>query len=377
MHYNNVQMKADKKQIVICGNYGIGNLGDEAILDGLIRLSETCWPGAEICVLSSNPRQTAPEHGIKAVQMFPAGLKSTLKFWLSGQFWPTVRAARRADLVILGGGGLFTDEKWRAVWIWAVQVWWFRMLRRPYVCLAQSVGPLRTRSGRFLARRVFRGARLCTLRDAQSAELLRELGVKKVTVFADAVFALGYEAPRAINIQQYAVLSLREWGNNPAWLAVAGAVDWLWREQGLRTIFIPFQESGDDDKLAYQKVKSLLSEKPAMEMKTVDDYKQALEMIGRSRLVLGMRLHSLIFAALFCRPFVGISYSSKVRAMTLELGMENFCLDFDKLSSEELIAALKQIFAQEKQLVGGLEQKKLQLTYRFFEHEKALRDLIS
>lgn len=388
-----MQMKGDKKRIVICGNYGSGNLGDEAILDGLIRLCETCWPGAEISVLSSNPPLTEREHGVTAVWRLPAGLKSALKFWLGGQYWSTLRAVCRADLAILGGGGLFTDEKWRAVWIWTVQAWWFRLLRLPYVCLAQSVGPLSTRSGRWLTRRVFRQAKLCTVRDQQSAGVLRELSVKAVTVLTDAAFALGYEAPRARNIQEYAVLSLREWwkcnvlksnertgvSDSPTkveWRAVAEAVDWLWREQSLRTIFIPFQEQDDDDRKVFAQIKHLLTDESALEMKEVEDYGQALELIGRGRLLLGMRLHSLIFAALGCRPFVGISYSSKVRAMARELGMEDYCAEFNGLKADEIIARLKKIFAQENKLIAALEQKKLQLTYRFFEHEKALRKLL-
>jgi polysaccharide pyruvyl transferase CsaB len=369
-------MKADKMQIVICGNYGSGNLGDEAILDGLIRLCDTCWPGAKLTVLSSRPRLTAREHSVKSVQMFPAGLKSFLQFWLGGKFWKTLRAVSSADLVILGGGGLFTDEKWRAVWIWTVQACWFRLLRRPYICLAQSVGPLRTRSGRWLASRVFRKAKFCSVRDQQSAELLRELSEMDAIVLSDAAFALGYEAPRARNVQDYAVLSLRDWGSRMPSHAVAEAVDWLWSEKRLHTIFIPFQEQGDDDRKVFAQIKSLVKEKSVLEMKEVEDYAQALEMIGRGRLVLGMRLHSLIFAALCCRPFVGISYSSKVRAMARELGMEDYCAEFNGLNADEIIGRLKKFFAQEKELIAELEQKKLQLTYRFFEHEKALRKLL-
>ena len=104
-------MSADKKQILVCGNYGAGNLGDEAILDGLLKLISSTWPQAKVTVQSAKPNSTHRVHKVDSVYFFPAGVKSCFKFWFSTRCLNTIRALSKTDLVILGGGGLFSDEK--------------------------------------------------------------------------------------------------------------------------------------------------------------------------------------------------------------------------------------------------------------------------
>lgn len=54
-------------QVLIVGYSGFDNLGDEAILVGMVRLLRHYLPGAEITVLSRDPQQTGREHGVAAV----------------------------------------------------------------------------------------------------------------------------------------------------------------------------------------------------------------------------------------------------------------------------------------------------------------------
>jgi polysaccharide pyruvyl transferase WcaK-like protein len=49
--------------------------------------------------------------------------------------------------------------------------------------------------------------------------------------------------------------------------------------------------------------------------------------LGRARLVIGARLHSLIFAAHSGVPIIGIGYGPKVRRFLRALDLEEFCVD--------------------------------------------------
>lgn len=367
-------MKGDKKQILVCGNYGAGNLGDEAILDGLISLCSSVWPNSHLTVMSSKPSATAHEHKITTVNLFPAGFKSFFKFWFSSNCLRTLKAVGTADLIILGGGGLFSDEKWQAVLIWFVQTWWFWLLGKRIVCLAQSIGPLHSKWAKFITARVFSRALVVTVRDTQSANILAALKIKKVKVLADPAFALGYGNEKASNVQDQVVLSLRPWKteNENFYRQIADTVEWLWHEHKLKTVFIPFQKEIDDDRDCYRQVRRFLEHQDIMEMKEVADYKTALEIIGRSRLVIGMRLHAIIFSVLGTRPFVAIAYSSKVRNFVADLAMEKFLMEYGSIDSSGLQHLLSNLLKETKQITDHLNKEKMQNTYRFFEHEKEL-----
>ena len=378
-HYKRIKMNADKKQILICGNYGAGNLGDEAILDGILRLMNSTWPNVGLSVLSADPSSTRREHKISSVYLFPSGFRSMLKFWLGGHWIKTIHALKKADLVILGGGGLFTDEKWQAIWIWYVQAWWFWIFRKKLVCLGQSVGPLKSNWSRYIARKVFSRALMVSVRDKESASLLKEIGIANARVLSDPAFALAYEHETARNIQAQIVLSLRDWpaGKGQDVLPdIARTIDWLWQDHHLKTVFVPFQDRVNDDILLYERLSVLVKVPEQLQLKRGDDYKQAMEIIGRSKLVLGMRLHSLIFAVLENRPFVAISYSTKVKNMMSEIKMADYCLDYPEADFAKLKSKLEKTLIQESLISRQLAGEKMRQAYLFFEHEKLLKAII-
>ena len=53
-----------KKNIVICGAYGFGNVGDEAILESIIASLSMSYPNCNITVLSRNPEEDAKREGV-------------------------------------------------------------------------------------------------------------------------------------------------------------------------------------------------------------------------------------------------------------------------------------------------------------------------
>lgn len=140
---------------LLIGNYGTGNLGDEALKEYFL----TRFPEIDWTVLSASP--SAPNE----VPRLPFGLRSLLTPW-----WRTLGAFRRGDAVVFGGGSLFTDvESVRACFLW----WWHafvaRIFRKPVLLAFQGIGPFRTRIGESLARSVLRHAQFVSVRDAESA----------------------------------------------------------------------------------------------------------------------------------------------------------------------------------------------------------------
>jgi polysaccharide pyruvyl transferase WcaK-like protein len=102
-----------RSRILICGNYGATNLGDEAILQSILQCVASVFPEAHVQVVSANPELTAKQYGIQTVSKIPAGFRSMFKGIFSKRLMETLREYQYADAVIFGGGGLFSDENLR------------------------------------------------------------------------------------------------------------------------------------------------------------------------------------------------------------------------------------------------------------------------
>lgn len=139
---------------LLIGNYGVGNVGDEALKEYFLQQ----FPEVEWVVLSA-----AKEYA--ETPRLLCGLRSLfLTPW-----WRTVRAYARCDGVVCGGGSLFTDVESRyapILWAWHAA---FAVLFRKRIFLAfQGIGPFRTRMGEWCARWVVRRATFLSVRDRLS-----------------------------------------------------------------------------------------------------------------------------------------------------------------------------------------------------------------
>lgn len=162
-------------QCLLVGNYGDGNVGDEALKEYFLRR----FPEVEWTVVSARPSEGE-------VPRLPAGIRSLLGFrWVR-----TLRHMRRVEAVVFGGGTLFTDiESPLACLLWWVHVLGARLMGKPVALAFQGVGPFRTRRGRGWARSALRMTDFLSVRDADSAERIPELLKNKNCVrTADPIF---------------------------------------------------------------------------------------------------------------------------------------------------------------------------------------------
>jgi len=139
---------------LLVGNYGVGNAGDEILREYFLeRFPEVTWE-----VLSANP-------DLRELHRFPGGIRSLISF----QWVRTLRALKKADGMVFGGGSLWTDlESIRACLLWSVHAAFARLCGKPYFLAFQGIGPFRTRVGEWLARWVIAHASFTSVRDPGS-----------------------------------------------------------------------------------------------------------------------------------------------------------------------------------------------------------------
>lgn len=293
--------------VLISGYYGSGNIGDEAVLAGILEGLHQVGVDASVTVISGDPARTAREHpGVKTVGRMA--------------FCGIIRAILGADLLISGGGSLFQDvTSARSAYYYLMILRLAQMLRRKTMIYAQGIGPLRRPHIRAAVADALSKADAITVRDRDSALLLQQMGVyREARVCADPSFLVEPDLDAAdriirdagLNGRDLVGVSLRPWPGHAGWLARAAQtiVDTC-RGIGATPVFIPMQEPAD---AAFGEA--------AISLSHGGDPRVAKGLVARCSLVVGMRLHSLIFAAGTGVPFVPITYDPKVASFASEMG---------------------------------------------------------
>ena len=316
-------------RIVISGYYGFGNTGDEAVLAGILATFRKLGAEVEVTVLSADPERTKREHpGADAIhRMKPAQV---------------IRAIWRADLVISGGGSLFQDvTSVASVQYYLTVLRLARVLRRKTMIYAQGVGPLTREGTRRAVARTMNRTDLITVRDADSKALLESIGVTKpVHLSADPSFLVEPDLEAADRIiaenglagRELLGVSLRPWPKPAGWVEKAAegirlASDAL----GTAVALIPMQEPEDTEICRAIQGGVLLS--------GAGDPRVVKGLIARCGLVVGMRLHSIIFAAGTGVPFVPVVYDPKVESFAAAAG-QTAVPRLESMSAEELRDAI-------------------------------------
>ena len=307
--------------IGVLGSYGGRNLGDEAILSGLLADLRQQEPNARIIVFSRNPAHTALAH--PDVEAVP---------WEGVSRVDSAQVLAELDLLILGGGGILYDKEARR-YLRVVRVAQERGL--PLLTYAVGVGPLSDAVDTGMVRETLSAAAEVTVRDQESRMVLEEAGlVNPITVTADPAFLLEPEDFPAQLLREEGVpagarlvgLSVREPGRAAERLDVDGyhrllaqIGDFLVHRIDAYVLFVPMER--DDIRHSH----GVMSHMVAAERGRIlhNDYspRQVLGLMKHFDLAVGMRLHFLIFAAMMGTPFLPLPYAGKVFDLAQRLGV--------------------------------------------------------
>ena len=298
------------KRVVISGYYGFDNTGDEAILTGILKnlLDEARLKGEELdfTLLSQNPPSTSLRYQVKAIKR--TDFKAILK------------ALRSSQVFISGGGGLLQDVTGRqfSVFYYLGLVLLAWICRCRVVIYAQGMGPIKKSFNRWLTARILGLSDLITVRDLSSQQFLKEIGLKKeAVVTADPAFLL--EPPggtvRGNNNGPSMGVSVHPRCTSKDLQVLARTLDHMVKKHRARVVLIPFYPAQDQE--PSREVLNYM-QSPAEIIETEGEVKKVLELVGKMDVMVGARLHSLIFAALTKVPFAGISYDPKVDSFLKE-----------------------------------------------------------
>ena len=312
-----------KFRIGISGSYGGMNMGDEAILEGILGELRSSLP-ADVTVFSKNPGDTLARHKVeRAINVRSLTRKEATP------------AIRELDLLVLGGGGILFDGEAEA---YLREVLIAHEVGVPVMVYAISAGPLAKQSSRIAVRDTLNvtASTVITVRDRLGLRLLEDVGVtQEIQLTADPAFLLEpeelpVEALKAegVDLEGPVVgFSVREPG--PAapdiepqqyYGLLANAADFVVERFGAEVLFVPMEKF--DVQHSHAVVAHMRFAERAEILRRRYSSRQILDLMGRFDFAVGMRLHFLIFAALRGTPFSPLPYASKVSGLLEDLGLD-------------------------------------------------------
>ena len=329
--------KRDRDGVVICGAYGRGNAGDDAILEAILQEMRAIDPDMPITVLTKDPKATRLTYRVRT-----AGRMDVLT-------WK--KAMRHAGLYINGGGSLIQDvTSRRSLWFYLHNIQAAHKAGCKVQMYGCGIGPVLREQHRKLAASVLNASvDVITLREPESLKELQSMGVTKPEILLTADPALTLPAASEDEIDsvllragipthgKYLCFALRNWkGFEDKAPLFAQAAKYAYETYGLTPVFAAVEKHLDP--VAGRLAAGGLD----IPHYFLDDAGSAGTIIGalsRMQAVVSMRLHALIFAAGQGIPLAGVVYDPKVSAFLRYIGQENF-LDLDALTADALKAMI-------------------------------------
>ncbi|BFM40757.1 polysaccharide pyruvyl transferase CsaB [Synechocystis sp. LKSZ1] len=326
---------------MICGYYGQGNGGDEALLVTLLQMLPA---NVTPVVLSANPALTQERYGVEAC---PA------------RAWPEIwQQLRRADLFIWGGGSLMQDAtSWTSPLYYAGLMALAQSLGLQTLAWGQGIGPLRRPWTCWLTRWVLGRCSEVSVRDQASAALLKQWHIPALLA-PDPVWALQAkpgDGSLALPENRVAVNLRRHPSLTPERLQCLGeALRDFQNATQAHICLVPFQKSQD-----WAMAEALTRHLPGnYQIVYREDPRELMALFQGVRLTIGMRLHSLIMAAAMGSPCFALSYDPKVKQLMQDVGLPGW--ELQTLPTDALvISETWQAYFQDNQALSQEERQNL------------------
>ncbi|AIQ55174.1 polysaccharide pyruvyl transferase CsaB [Paenibacillus sp. FSL R7-0331] len=314
-------MVTTAQKIIISGYYGFSNSGDEAVLQSILnalhRQSQAAGITIEPVVLSIDPEWTTAAYGVKAVHRMKLG---------------EVRQAISESAGLISGGGSLlqdvTSSKTIPYYLGIIKL--AQWMGKPTFIYAQGIGPVNRKLFHPLIKSVFRKCAYVSVRDAQSRQLLQSMGLgENVQIVPDPVMGLelpdgggqkgaaGGPAAEAAPSLKTVGISVRFWEESRQELnAIAEGLLKACSKTPLHLSFLPFHHPLDNEASRYM-MQKLEKEVAALggSVSLCEDAlhpQHMLREVAACDALIGMRLHSLIYAAGRRVPLMGVSYDPKI-----------------------------------------------------------------
>lgn len=333
------QNEGKRDGVIICGAYGHGNAGDDAILKSIIQSVRQIDRHMPVTVLAKNTQSIKKRYRVDSIY--------TLNM-------PKIMMAMRKSRLYINGGGTLIQNatSQRSLWYYLFTLRMAKALGNKVDMYGCGIGPVTGKKNIDLVKKVLdRSVDTITLRERDSVEELRSFGVTKPEILLCSDPALALDQCPAEDAEltlkkhglapggKYLCFMLRTWyGFAEKAEAFAKCAEHAYETYGLTPVFLSLNVF-HDTRAAEQ-----VTARMACPYHILDDGAEPemlISILSYMEVVVSMRLHGLILSSLSGIPLVGVSYDPKIGSFLkyLETGS---CIDLADVTAENLTAAVDQ-----------------------------------
>jgi len=399
-------MKSTHPKITLLGNNSGRNLGDMAIMSSILESLSQRLPEAEFFVPSIKPDWVTKHYGkkynVKAVNVMPW----TLSIRLLGL--PTLKCLKESDCALICDGIIFGKKLFNPAFNYLITLVFLvplaRILGCKVVCYSTGIGPFQNTISRLFAKWTINGCDLVMMRERDSEQLTKEIGVTKpVELTGDAAFI----NPVSSDITALTIIKKLGLDSEKPILAINATSyldSWLKKDERLASPETFLHMLSSALKITHSKVKEQfqtliicthpMDEKTCNELASLSGGKVLTNteylshdiqaVMRRCGILVGMRFHSIVLASSVEIPVVGLIYAPKVRGYLRLLNCEDYGLELASLNAEVLGDKLtdawdNRLTLQERQrpviheLKAGAEYAADVLVSRYFASNSAIK----
>jgi polysaccharide pyruvyl transferase CsaB len=310
--------------LLLSGYFGCGNIGDDAIMLGMVHgLGSTSH---DIVVLSGNPDETMRNFGLRGA---PRKDMNRVKQEID---W--------CDALVYPGGSIFQDvTSFASAAYYSQLVKMAKAKKKKVILLGQGVGPLKGFLGKRAAAAAFQMADVIAVRDPQSAEALKELGIKSnVRITADCAFLLARPEDHAdkqgfnVGNMKSVGISVRPHGKSKEIIQLFAEFARMLFQNNYMPVLIEMDRN-DDGPLMLEIAKVQGGKIP--DIRKLQTPQQLQQRLARMDSLVAMRLHAGILGVTAGIPPLMVSYDPKVTAFAKMMDIGT-CPSVEGLTAQRL-----------------------------------------
>jgi len=337
--------------VVISGYHGFANSGDEALLFAILKTLRKNRQNLDVTVLSKTPEETARVYGVKSIFRY--------------NFFKVKKEMKSSKMLLFGGGSLLQDvTSSKSILYYLAVISLAQKCGMKTMLYANGIGPISKKLNRRIATAILNKVDIITLRDDKSDEELKSLGVNKpeIVITADPAFTLDEDVSLSGRYftsmagvpggTRLCVVSIRDWKHSADNFVeeMAKLCDFMVENHGIYPLFVPMQYPLD---LEISKRVMRCMKNDAYVINRDLSVPEMFSVLSQTEVIIGMRLHSLIYATTLEIPAMALVYDPKISAFMDSLNqpdwvnVENF--EFEKA---------KDIFTQ---IISEREERRIKL----------------
>ena len=386
----------ESPRIAFYGNFGVGNLGNEATLQAIIERTQRRWPDGRLMCFCTDPEDVRARHAIAALRaqavdrnaaqasgerarqggarrIFRIAFKRIpleLAHWIR-----CLSTLSRTDMLIVAGTGIVCDYTTGPMG-YPYDI--FKLSALAALCrvklafLSVGVGPIHHPLSRLMLKWSLSLASHRSYRDEASKQYLEGIGfdTKRDTVCPDAVFGLAKGAlgsgVSSAGERPIVGLGIKDYGSaqpeaREAYLdTMAHFVSWLQGQgYGVRLLIgdIEYDTEAIRQFVAVLESRGIPTAAPFLIVEPAPTVEELLRQIGETEAVISARYHNLVLALILSKPVIALSDHGKLDSVVTEFGLGRYLLPLKTLTPDALIDRFRELETDAERLRPRLKAK--------------------